>query len=101
MPPPGFKPAIATRERPQTHALDGAATGIGEIRHISKQFTVLCAWEEAGWIVRIAGRSGVSRAQCYITNLHQHVPVFLCLTYTLSLAQARLPTAAVKSPNLK
>jgi hypothetical protein len=25
----GFKPAIAASERPQTHALDGAAAGIG------------------------------------------------------------------------
>ena len=29
MPPAGFKPAIPTSERPQTHALDRAATGIG------------------------------------------------------------------------
>jgi hypothetical protein len=29
MPPAGFEPAI--RERPQTHALDRAATGIGTV----------------------------------------------------------------------
>jgi hypothetical protein len=29
MPPAGFEPAIPARERPQTHAWDGAATGIG------------------------------------------------------------------------
>jgi len=29
MPPAGLKPAIPTSERPQTHALDRAATGIG------------------------------------------------------------------------
>ena len=29
MPPAGFEPAIPARERPQTHALDRAATGIG------------------------------------------------------------------------
>jgi hypothetical protein len=29
MPPAGFEPAIPTSERPQTHALDGATTGIG------------------------------------------------------------------------
>jgi hypothetical protein len=29
MPPPGFEPAIPASERPQTHALDCAATGIG------------------------------------------------------------------------
>jgi hypothetical protein len=31
MPPAGFKLAIPASERPQTHALDGAATGIGTI----------------------------------------------------------------------
>jgi hypothetical protein len=30
MPPVGFEPAISAAERPKTHALDRAATGIGE-----------------------------------------------------------------------
>jgi hypothetical protein len=30
MPPAGFEAAILASERPQTHALDGAATGIGK-----------------------------------------------------------------------
>jgi len=29
MPPAGFEPAIPASKRPQTHALDRAATGIG------------------------------------------------------------------------
>jgi hypothetical protein len=29
MPPEGFEPTIPASERPQTHALDRAATGIG------------------------------------------------------------------------
>jgi hypothetical protein len=29
MPPTGFEPTIAVNERPQTHALDRAAIGIG------------------------------------------------------------------------
>jgi hypothetical protein len=29
MPPAGFEPTIPASERPQTHALDRAATGIG------------------------------------------------------------------------
>jgi len=33
MPLEGFEPAIPTSERPQTHTLDSAATGIGIIRH--------------------------------------------------------------------
>jgi hypothetical protein len=30
----GFEPTISAGERPQTYALDGAATGIGIIEHI-------------------------------------------------------------------
>jgi len=29
MPPAGFEPTISAGERPQTHVLDGAATGTG------------------------------------------------------------------------
>ena len=31
MPPAGFEPAIPASEWPQTHALDRAATGIGDV----------------------------------------------------------------------
>ena len=31
MPPVGFEPAISAGERPQTYALDSAATGTGKI----------------------------------------------------------------------
>jgi hypothetical protein len=31
MPPAGFEPTIPVSERPQTHALDSAATGIGTV----------------------------------------------------------------------
>jgi hypothetical protein len=34
MPPVGFEPIIPLSERPQTHALDRTATGIGRLRHI-------------------------------------------------------------------
>ena len=30
--PAGFEPAIPARKRPQTHALDRAATGIGNVK---------------------------------------------------------------------
>jgi hypothetical protein len=33
--PQGFEPAIPASERPQTHALDRTATGIGHIRYAS------------------------------------------------------------------
>ena len=31
MPPAGFEPTISADERPQTHALDRAATGTGDL----------------------------------------------------------------------
>ena len=31
MPPVGFEPTISARERPQTYALDRAATGTGHL----------------------------------------------------------------------
>jgi bisphosphoglycerate-independent phosphoglycerate mutase (AlkP superfamily) len=51
MPPVGFEPAIPASERPQTHALEGAATRIGKyyeydiqktIYRKKKQFQALC-----------------------------------------------------------
>jgi hypothetical protein len=35
MPPAGFEPTIPANERPQTHALDRAATGIGEVAYFT------------------------------------------------------------------
>jgi len=34
VPPAGFEAANPAGERPQTQALDGAATGLGLIRHL-------------------------------------------------------------------
>ena len=33
MPPAGFEPTVLGIERPQTHALDRVATGIGPLKH--------------------------------------------------------------------
>jgi hypothetical protein len=41
MPPVGFKPTIPASERPQTHALDRAATGIGDIIQYTSKITHL------------------------------------------------------------
>ena len=38
MPPEGFKPMISAGERPQTYALDHAATGTGDIIHMGDHF---------------------------------------------------------------
>ena len=38
----GFEPAIPASERPQTHALDGAATGIGTfVNYMSKFISII------------------------------------------------------------
>jgi hypothetical protein len=39
MPPAGFEPTIPASERPQTHALDRATTGIGREEHITTNLT--------------------------------------------------------------
>jgi hypothetical protein len=41
MTPAGFEPIIPASERPQTHALDGAATGIGRITTETKIYIEL------------------------------------------------------------
>jgi hypothetical protein len=38
----GFEPTIPVSERPQTHALDRAATGIGKSLHIYVNLLILC-----------------------------------------------------------
>ena len=41
MPPPvGTEPTISTGERPQTYALDRAATGTGEISELTTQISL-------------------------------------------------------------
>ena len=45
MPPVGFEPTISAGERPQTYALDRAATGIGKINILDKYIYDL----QLGW----------------------------------------------------
>ena len=42
MPPVGFEPTIPANERPQTIALDGAATGTGKLKIWNDQYTNKC-----------------------------------------------------------
>ena len=52
MPPVGFEPTISAGERPQTYALDGAATGTGcndHMKHID-----MCG-HQAEFFVRYKG----------------------------------------------
>ena len=41
MPPVGFEPTISAGERPQTYALDRAATGTGEVNKVTNIFLLL------------------------------------------------------------
>jgi hypothetical protein len=41
IPPGGFEPTIPASERPQTHALDRAATGIGELNQVRSLISIL------------------------------------------------------------
>ena len=42
MPPVGFEPTISAGERPQTYALDRAATGTGILRYIILYYIITC-----------------------------------------------------------
>jgi hypothetical protein len=41
MSPVGFEPAILASEKPQTHILDSAATGIGKSRNYIAYFNII------------------------------------------------------------
>jgi hypothetical protein len=49
MPPVGFEPTISAGERPQTYALDGAATGIGDSDIILPEDTRQCVYFK--WLI--------------------------------------------------
>ena len=44
MPPVGFEPTISTGERPQTYALDRAATGTGYQKMHAHKIITLTTW---------------------------------------------------------
>ena len=44
MPPTGFEPAFPVGDRPQTHALDLSATGIGQLYNLHIKLTRKCWW---------------------------------------------------------
>ena len=50
MPPAGFEPTISAGERPQTYALDGAATGTGHFLITLPKSTTLFQWLAASKI---------------------------------------------------
>jgi len=63
MPLPGFEPTISVFERPQTHALDRAATGTG---HVLLRF-----------IINPSTRNIFYRKNCSYTDKGGHSPALL------------------------
>jgi hypothetical protein len=49
VPPAGFEPKIPVRKRPQSHALDSAATGIGikQVIYVSNNIHIFMQWEDS------------------------------------------------------
>jgi len=54
MPPVGFEPTISAGGRPQTYALDRAASGIGDISLIFKIKLILVADQPRGLVVKVS-----------------------------------------------
>jgi hypothetical protein len=80
MPPARFEPAIPESERPQTHASDRAAAGIGTGRVL---LTVKCGQPDQ--VSQSAGKRCVSINRHYIvlfyTPVHSSPYVILCCSY--------------------
>ena len=58
MPPVGFEPTISAGERPQTYALDRAATGTGSTSKAATKFTI-CSWPIHGGITFVSRVKGM------------------------------------------
>jgi hypothetical protein len=82
-PPAGFDPAILAGERPQTHALNRPASGIGRDTLYSYKFTKPLSWSSGQKIQRIASSqklvhdSHLSSSDLKTTS--GNVAVFFCL----------------------
>jgi hypothetical protein len=54
MPPAGFEPTIPLSERPQTHALDRVATGIGYENHRKPLIYYVCKTQSLQMLKQVA-----------------------------------------------
>ena len=50
MPQAGLEPAIPASDRPQTHALNRAATGLGYLKNLSSQNFIVYDWFHSQYI---------------------------------------------------
>ena len=68
--PAGFEPAMPAREKPQTHALDREATGIGTLAHkITLFWSVFCggSWPSQG---SSNGRMAESLVRTFVVSVY-------------------------------
>jgi hypothetical protein len=88
VPPNGFEPAIPASERPQTHALERAATGIGNQSYSKRNYTVynLHTWTWCIGIVRalfqLIVRGTLSNANDYARHAY-------CMSYCVIIWRLR------------
>ena len=59
MPPVGFEPTISAGERPQTYALDRAATGTGNRKDLDLEFVLILGEVKEDFVsaFHVSGRS--------------------------------------------
>jgi hypothetical protein len=104
MPPVGFEPAIPTSERPKTHALDHAATGIGRCwYHCTKLHGVVSPNTYADVLLRISkirlAQRGAMLQPCAARRKTVVWPeVRTCEMFVCYLYQRQLQTANNKCP---
>ena len=76
MPPVGFEPTIPASDRPQTHALDRAATGVGRYNTITLQYhpAYMQSKQKSDYIINFTGTAygSVSRNKLILWNLNIH-----------------------------
>jgi hypothetical protein len=77
MPPAGFEPTIPASERPQTHALDSAATGIGietcRTNKIMHQSELYCDVLNPDFIIRIDRNVKIAGLSLALDGIRNHM----------------------------
>jgi len=82
MPPVGFEPTIPASERPQTHVLDRAATGIDSTLDIPPQIAANKQWNCIRFCMYYNTINQLTRLECYIKSRQQESALFspnICL----------------------
>jgi hypothetical protein len=69
MPPVGFEPTIPVSERPQTHVLDRAATGIG---HVVAYIYEYVNSDDANFKA-VSDKSDANKINTQVKIIHKHV----------------------------